>query len=367
MYQVKPFRIDIPQADIDDLQYRLKHTRWTDEPRAAGWKYGTNPQYLRELADYWLESYDWRAHEAILNTYPQFMADIEGVNIHFVHVKTTGNKPLILTHGWPDSYYRFHKVIPLLAEAGFDLIVPSLPGFGFSDKVALNDQETADIWVKLMGALGYNSFFAAGGDLGGLLTRTMANLYPNNVKAIFITDAGFPNGTEDPDTLSEAEKTYSKQIQEWIMKEGAYSMEHATKPQTLGYALNDSPVGLASWVIEKFYVWSDCRGNIESCFTKDELLTNIMIYWVTQTINSSIRSYYVRAKANIEEQRVAAPTAVAVFPTDAQVPREWAERKVNLQRYTVLPKGGHFAPWEEPELWVREAREFFDDYLNFRL
>jgi microsomal epoxide hydrolase len=273
----------------------------------------------------------------------------------------------VLTHGWPDSYYRFHKVIPLLAAAGFDLVVPSLPGFGFSDKVALNDQETADIWVKLMGALGYNSFFAAGGDLGGPLTRTMANFYPNNVKAIFITDAGFPNGNEDPDTMSEAEKAYSKQIQEWIMKEGAYSMEHATKPQTLGYALNDSPVGLASWVIEKFYVWSDCRGNIENCFTKDELLTNIMIYWVTQTINSSIRSYYVRAKANLEEQRVAVPTAVAVFPTDAQVPREWAERKVNLQRYTVLPKGGHFAPWEEPELWVREAREFFDDYVNFRL
>ncbi|MCK7556028.1 epoxide hydrolase 1 [Chitinophaga sedimenti] len=319
MYQVTPFRIDVPQSDIDDLTHRLKNTRWTDEPRAAGWNYGTNPQYLRELSQYWLESYDWRAHEAILNTFPQYHADIEGVKIHFVHV-TTGDKPLLLSHGWPDSFYRFYKVIPLLAEAGFDVIVPSLPGFGFSDKIALNDEETADIWIKLMSALGYQSFFAAGGDMGTGVTKALANMYPNAVRAIFLTDVGYPSGQEDPGEYSPSEQQFMKFIQEWIQKEGAYMMEHSTKPQTLGYALNDSPVGLASWIIEKFYTWSDCRGNIENCFSKDELLTNIMIYWVTQTINSSIRSYMVRAQAGMSQsmRRVSTPTAVAVFPGEAR-------------------------------------------------
>ncbi|UYQ90989.1 epoxide hydrolase [Chitinophaga horti] len=367
MYQITPFRIDVPQSDIDDLTYRLKYTRWTDEPRAAGWNYGTNPQYLRELAEYWLESYDWRAHEAILNTFPQFIADIEGVKIHFLHIKASGNKPVILSHGWPDSFYRYYKVIPLLVEAGFDVVVPSLPGFGFSDKVALNNEETADIWVKLMGALGYQAFFAAGGDFGATITKAMANLYPNSVKAIFLTDLGYISQNEQLENKTPAEEQYIRETQDWLMKEGAYAMAHSTKPQTLGYALNDSPVGLASWIIEKFYTWSDCRGNLDNSFTKNELLTNIMIYWITQTINTSIRSYQVRSRAATTFRKVTVPTAVALFPADSQPPREYAERFANVQRFTVVPRGGHFAPLEEPELWVREARDFFDDYVNFRL
>ncbi len=383
MTQLQPFTIDIPQSVLDDLQTRLRQTRWTDEPKEAGWQYGTNPTYLRELVDYWQHHYDWRQHEAALNQFPHYKTEIEGTGIHFIHVKGKGKnpKPLLLTHGWPDSFYRFYKVIPMLTDPeryegdtdqSFDVVVPSMPGFGFSERVAMNGEQIADLWVTLMKeVLGYDTFYALGGDMGTSVTKSLAQRYPEQVKAIHLTDVGYPNGSEDWSTLTPAEREFGKFIQHWWMTEGAYNMLQSTKPQTLGYALNDSPVGLASWILEKFNAWSDNQGHLENSFTKDELLTNIMIYWVTQTINSSIRMYLETARAAYAgqggpkpEPRVETPTGVALFPGDAPFPREWAERMVNVQRFTKMPKGGHFAALEQPALFVQEVRTFFYEALS---
>lgn len=361
------FRIEVNQSVLDDLQERLQKTRWTDEPAEAGWNYGTNPAYLKELAGYWQNSYDWRQHEAALNTLPHFKVEIDGINIHFIHVKGKGSNPhpLLLSHGWPDSFYRFYKVIPMLtdpaafggnADEAFDVIVPSIPGFGFSDRVALNTDQVAAIWAKLMtDVLGYEQYFAAGGDIGAIITKSLANQQPDRVSAIHLTDVGYPTGQEDWAAMSAPEQEFGRYIQQWWYTEGAYNMIQSTKPQTLGYGLNDSPVGLAAWIIEKFNSWSDNGGDIEQCFTKDELLTNIMIYWVTQTINSSLRSYLENAHAawsgtpSPSAQYVDTPAGVAVFPAEAPVPIEWAQRMVNVQRFSKMEKGGHFAALEVPD------------------
>ncbi len=372
-----PFKIEVPESVLEDLKTRLKMTRWTDNPEGDQWSFGTNATYLKELMNYWQNSYDWRKQEAMLNQFPQFKAKVDGVDIHFVYVKGKGTnpKPLILTHGWPDSFFRYYKVIPMLtdpeayggkAEQSFDVIVPSVPGFGFSDKTVLPEDEVAGLWVKLMTeTLGYETFYAAGGDVGSGVTKSLANQFPESVKAIHLTDVGYPNGTEDWGSMSQAEQEFGQFIQQWWMSEGAYNMIQSTKPQTLGYGLNDSPVGLAAWIIEKFHAWSDHNGNIEGRFTKDELITNVMIYWITQTINTSVRYYAVNARDSYTEygpkpvEKVNIPTGVAAFPGDAPVPREWAERMVNVKRFVKLAKGGHFAAIEVPELWVDEVRTFF--------
>jgi pimeloyl-ACP methyl ester carboxylesterase len=374
---MKPFKIDVAQGVLDDLQNRLKQTRWTDEPQQPGWDYGTDPQYLRSLVSYWQTHYDWRKQEALLNQFPQFTAEIDGINIHFLHIKGKGPnaKPLILTHGWPDSFYRYYKVIALLtdpashggrADQSFDVVIPSIPGFGFSSHVPLPTDQTADLWLKLMkDVLGYPTFYAAGGDMGAMVTKALAIKHPAAVRSIHLTDVGYPDGTEDWSKMTPAEQEFGQTIQRWFFAEGAFNMIQSTKPQTLGYALNDSPVGLASWIIEKFYAWSDGKGNIERRFTKDELLTNIMIYWVTQTINPSIRTYAEMARAAygptgpVPAKRVEVPTAVAVFPAEAQIPRAWADRMVNVQRFTQMPEGGHFAALEVPELYADDLRAFF--------
>jgi microsomal epoxide hydrolase len=363
---MKPFKIEVPQEVLNDLTTRLRQTRWTDEPENAGWSYGTNPEYLRELVTYWQNEYDWRKHEAEINKHPQFKVDIDGVTIHYIHVKGKGQgaAPLILTHGWPDSFYRFLKVIPML-NASFDVVIPSIPGFGFSQQTALNVDRVAELFNKLMTkVLGYTTYFAAGGDMGTVVTKSMAIQYPENVRAIHLTDVGYPNGTEDWSTMTPEEQAFGQQIQHWFFTEGAFNMIHSTKPQTLGYALNDSPVGLASWMIEKFYSWSDHDGNIESCLTKDELITNIMIYWVSQSINSSIRVYAENARASYmgglkSSQRVEVPTGISLFPKEAQFPRAWAERMVNVASFTVMKKGGHFAALEVPHLYAEQIINFF--------
>lgn len=376
MKNITPFKIEVDQTVLNDLQNRLQHTRWPDEPEGADWNYGTNPTYLKELVTYWQKDYDWRKHEAELNTLPQFKAEIDGINIHFIHVKGEGQnpKPLLLTHGWPDSFYRFYKVIPLLtgpesaggnSEQPFDLIIPSLPGFGFSDRVALNTDQVAALWAKLMEILGYEQYYAAGGDIGAIVTKSLANQQPDRVIAIHLTDVGYPNGQEDWANMSAAEQEFGQFIQQWWYREGAYNMIQSTKPQTLGYGLNDSPAGLAAWIIEKFNSWSDTNGNIENSFTKDELLTNIMIYWVSQTINTSIRTYLENARAGWSGQPspsaeyVKTPSAVSIFPAEAPVPIEWAQRMVNVKRFNKMEKGGHFAALEVPDTWVNELRSFF--------
>ena len=376
--QAEPFEINVPQEVLDDLGDRLKRTRWPDQVEGVGWDYGTNLDYMKELTNYWQHQYDWRKHEAELNKFAQFKADIDGMGIHFLHERGRGPNPLpvILTHGWPDSFYRFHKIIPMLtdpeknggkAEDSFDVVVPSLPGLGFSGHQALSADSVANLWAKLMARLSYKTYTAVGGDLGSGVTKSLAVQYPKAVTAMHLTDVGFPTGREDFSTMSEAEQKFAGFIQQWLFTEGAYVMIQGTKPQTLAYALNDSPVGLAAWHIEKFRAWSDCQGDVEKRFTKDELLTHIMIYWVTATDGSAARMYLQNVRAMYAQpggpksaQKSEVPAAVAVFPSDtAPLPREWAERNVNLKRYTTMTTGGHFAALEEPELFVNDLREFF--------
>jgi pimeloyl-ACP methyl ester carboxylesterase len=378
---IQPFEIHVSDTTLYDLQKRLAQTRWPDEIPNSGWNYGTDLGYLKELVDYWQHKFNWREQEVKLNKFHQFKAQVDGVNIHFIHMKGKGTNstPIILTHGWPDSFYRFYKVIPMLtdpekfggkAEDSFDVVIPSLPGFGFSDRKAMTDTTIAELWAKLMTKLlGYKRFTAAGGDLGSGVTKALALKHADVVAAIHLTDVGYLTGLEDFSTMSEAEQQFASFIQRWLLTEGAYIFIQSTKPQTLGYGLNDSPIGLASWIVEKFYAWSDCKGKIENRFTKDELLTNIMIYWITETINSSIRMYSENARATFAQNapmtklvRSQVPAAVALFPADAPFPREWAERNVNLKRWTKMPRGGHFAALEEPELFVSDLREFFQNF-----
>lgn len=361
---VTPFKINVSNEILDDLKSRLSSTRWTDTPENAGWNYGTDPHYLSELVTYWQEEYDWKKHESELNQLPQFTAEIDNVNLHFIHIKSESKnaQPIILTHGWPDSFYRFVKIIPLLTD--FDLVIPSIPGFGFSEHVAMNSDQVATLFDKLMPSLGYTTYFAAGGDMGTLITKSMAVQFPNHVKALHLTDVGYPNGSEDWSTMSSAEQEFGQQIQQWFFTEGAFNMIQSTKPQTLGYGLNDSPVGLASWILEKFYAWSDNEGNIENSLTKDELITNIMIYWVSQTINTSTRMYAENARAGYmgglkSSQRVEVPTGISLFPKEAQFPKEWAERMVNVSSFSVMEKGGHFAAMEVPEAYAEELIKCF--------
>jgi pimeloyl-ACP methyl ester carboxylesterase len=378
---VRPFTVHIPQKTLDDLHRRLARTRWTDEVESAGWDYGTNLDYLKELVEYWQNQFDWRAQEAKLNQFAQFYAKIDSVGIHFIHERGKGPNPLpiILTHGWPDSFYRFYKIIPRLTDPkshggdaadAFDVIVPSIPGFGFSDRPrerGTTNDRTADLWARLMTQeLGYRRFAAHGGDGGSLISQLVALKYPESVIGIHLTDLGWHSTMNlDPATLSEAEQKYLNASQSWSIQEGAYAMVQMTKPQTLAYGLNDAPVGLAAWIIEKFRVWSDCDGDLERSYSKDELLTNIMIYWATQTINSSIRGYYEEAhKPSLQSgQRIDAPAGLAIFlkdiPPDLPPPRELAERSLNVQRWTEIPRGGHFAALEEPELLAEDIRAFF--------
>jgi microsomal epoxide hydrolase len=375
---IQSFQITIAQQTLDDLRERLARTRWTDEVEGAGWGYGTNFTYMKELADYWQHQYDWRKHEAALNQFAQFRTEVDGVGIHFIHERGKGPNPtpIILTHGWPDSFYRFHKVIPLLADparyggdpaGSFDVIVPSMPGFGFSDRKALPASAVAGLWAKLMTeALDYPRFMAAGGDLGTEVTKSLAANYPEAVSAIHLTDAGFPTGMEDFSTMSQAEREFTGLCQQWWYTEGAYNALQSTKPQTLAFGLSDSPVGLAAWIVEKFHAWSDSQGDVERRFSKDELLTNIMIYWVTGTIGSSVRMYLENARAVYAQvggpkpaARSDVPAAVASFPAEmVQPPREWAERTLNVKRFTKMARGGHFAALEVPELYAQDIQGF---------
>ena len=374
MTQLIPFKIQVPQNVLTDLSTRLKQTRWTDEPANAGWNYGMNPTYLKELVQYWQTKYDWRKQEAMLNQFPQFKVDVDGVGIHFIYVKGKGKnpKPLILSHEWPDTYFRFYKIIPMLTDPAsyggnpdesFDVIVPSTPGQGFSDRKTQTSAGAAELFAKLMTeVLGYKSFVAAG-DYS--ITMSMATKHPDLVKAVHLTDVGYPNGTEDWSKMTPEEQQFGQTIQRWFFAEGAFNMIQSTKPQTLAYGLNDSPVGLASWIVEKFYTWSDTKGNIENSFTKDELITNVMIYWVTETINSSIRRYAEDTRAMYSQgapqpnARIEVPVGIAIFPADSNTPKAWAERRANVKRFTVMSAGGRFAAMEQPALFVNELRAFF--------
>ena len=375
---IQPFSIRIPETVLHDLNDRLARTRWPDELEGAAWDYGSNLSYIKELADYWMKSFDWRAQEEAINALPHYRALVDGLGIHFIHQRGQGPQPfpLVITHGWPSSFVEMLKIIPLLADPGshggdpedaFDVVVPSMPGYGFSDRPTdqgMTIPRIAGLWHQLMtDGLGFERFGAQGGDWGAFVTTHLGRGFPDEVAGIHITMAAGQNPPPPDSDLSESERAYLAQRLEWAQAEGAYGHIQGTRPQTLTYGLNDSPVGLAAWIVEKFRAWSDCGGDVESRFTKDELLSNITIYWATQTISSSVRLYYESRKRGglmIDGGRVAAPTAFAAFPVEiGHPPREWVERGYNLQRWTQMPSGGHFAATEEPELLARDIREFF--------
>jgi pimeloyl-ACP methyl ester carboxylesterase len=379
---IQPFTINIPQVTLDDVRERLARTRWPDEAEEIGWSYGTNLGYLKELVDYWQHLYDWRSQEAKLNQFTQFRVDIDGSHIHFIHVRGKGPNPtpLLLIHGWPDSFYRFHKIIPRLSdpasfggnpEDAFDVIVPSLPGFGFSDRPrfagGMKSLRSAELLSRLMHEmLGYQRYAVAGGDIGSRVTRLLALAHPEQVVGIHLTDIGFPREIAFPPEVpnpSPAEGRFLGSVGMWFFQEGAYAALQTTKPQTIAYALNDSPVGLAGWIVEKFRSWSDCEGEIEKSYTKDELLTNIMIYWVTETISSSSRLYHedgLQSAAQLSVgQYIEVPAGVATFPKDLTYPpRELGERFLRIARWSEMPHGGHFAALEVPDLLAEDIQAF---------
>ena len=382
---IQPFTIAVPQATLDDLHERLARTRWPDEAENTGWNYGTNLGYLQELVNYWQHSYDWRAQEEKLNQFAQFRTQVDGQHIHFIHVRGKGPNPtpLLLIHGWPDSFYRFHKIVPLLtdpasyggnSEDSFDVIVPSLPGFGFSDRPnfpgGMKSLRSASLLSMLMTeVLGYQRYAVGGGDIGGRVTRLLALAHPEQVLGIHLTDIGFPREITFPPEVpnpSPAEGRFLGSVGMWFFQEGAYASLQTTKPQTISYALSDSPVGLAGWIVEKFRAWSDCDGEIEKSYTKDELLTNIMIYWVTGTISSSARLYLEDAFQSAPQlsvgQYIEVPAGIATFPKDLTYPpRELGERFLRVVRWTEMPRGGHFAALEEPELYAKDVQEFVNE------
>lgn len=309
---------------------------------------------------------------------PRYRVQIDGIGVHFVHLKAARRDgqalPLVLCHGWPDSFWRYSKVAPLLADPGrhgadpgdaFDVVVPDMPGYGYSDPPkgrTLSVVDVAGLWAKLMTVLGYHDFVAAGGDKGANVSRFLALDHPDRVVAVHRMDAGLPVFTGDPADLSEAERSWMESVRLWAEEEGGYAALHRTKPDALEMSLSDSPVGLAAWMIEKLRAWSDCDGDIERAFTKDEILTNVMIYWTTRTIGSSMRMYRADAKIPFSQRsrRVETPSGFSLFKGDIILPpHEWLERTANAVRITEPPSGGHFAPFEQPELYAGELRDFF--------
>lgn len=373
---LQPFALDVSAAALDDLRERLRRTRLPGEPARAGWSYGTSRAYLEALVRYWRDDYDWRAVERRLNRFPHFLATVGGHRIHLIHERGSGADPLplVLTHGWPGSFVEFEAVIEPLAhperfggraEDAFDVIVPTLPGYGWSSAPAepMTTREMAALWHALItSGLGYARYVAQGGDWGSLVTSWLGVDFPESVAAIHVNMMGLrPWLGEGSRPLSPAEKAWVARAQEVLRRETGYQAIQGTKPQTLAYAVTDSPAGLAAWIVEKFRTWCDCNGDPETVFTKDELLTNITLYWVTQTAASSARIYYESRHApSAPPRRVDVPTACADFPKEIiWSPRKWLEARYNIVRWTEMPKGGHFAALEQPELLVTDIRAFF--------
>ena len=373
-----PFRVAVPDAVLTDLRERLGRARWPDEPPGAGWAYGSDLAYVKELCAYWRDRYDWRGHEAVLNDFRQFTAPVEGVDLHFIHEPGRGPNPLplLLSHGWPGSVWEFHKILPMLTDPArfggdpadsFTVVAPSLPGYGFSFRPGQRRFGIADIapvFAALMtDVLGYPRFAAQGGDWGAFITSVLGLRHADHGVGIPLNL--LTAGREGPASAAPTpeETAYREQAKRWQAEEAGYQWIQGTKPQTLAFGLNDSPIGLAAWIVEKFRTWSDCGGDVERRFTKDELLTNITIYWATGAIGSSFWPYYARRHAGSPipaDARIEVPTAYARFPLEIlHPPRAWAERAYNIQRWTEMPAGGHFAALEEPAALAADIRAFF--------
>jgi pimeloyl-ACP methyl ester carboxylesterase len=376
-----PFRIQVPESDLADLRQRLRRTRWPEPATVPDWSQGVPLSYLRELCGYWADGYDWRATEARLNALPQFRAGIGGLPIHFIHVRSPhpGALPLILSHGWPGSVIEFGKVIgPLTDPAGhggdpadaFHVVCPSLPGYGFSGKPARPGwgvERIADAWAALMAVLGYQRYGAAGSDWGTSITACLGQQDPGHLAGIHLIPPLAGPGPAVPGDLTERERTALASLEQASEWDSGYSKEHATRPQTIGYGLVDSPAALCAWIIEKFWAWTDSDGHPENVLTRDELLDNLMLYWLPGTGASAARLYWESIR-KINEQisgagggTVGVPAGCSVFPKELQRPsRRWAERRFTDIRYWSEPaSGGHFAAFEQPGLFAQEIRAFF--------
>jgi microsomal epoxide hydrolase len=348
------FRIDVPQAELDDLRARLRATRWPDSV-VDDWSQGTAPDALRRLIDHWSTGYDWRAAEARLNGFEQVKID----GVHALRAGTRGATPLLLIHGWPDNFIRFEHAVPHLAER-FELVIPSIPGFGFSERptVPLGPALVARRLAALMTALGLERFGVHGADIGSQIAEQLTLQNPDRVIGLHLGDVPLRRLRSLPaDELDEDERAWTVAAQAWDFAEGAYAHQQRTKPQTLAAGLNDSPAGLASWMLEKFESWTDDSAAI----SLDDLCTNLTIYWVTQTAGSAARYYFDSRLAELDSANVSTPTGIALFPKDLlAAPHHSAERWFDIRRFTDMPAGGHFGPWEQPQAWATEVTAFFD-------
>jgi pimeloyl-ACP methyl ester carboxylesterase len=373
---VRPFTIDVSDATLDDLRQRLLRTRWPDDIQRGRGEYGPDVRFMDALVRYWISSFDWRTHERALNELPQGVAEIDGLSIHFVHLRGIGPAPMpiVLTHGWPGSFVELLDVARQLADPAshgadardaFDVVVPSLPGFGFSSRPqapGTNLPRIADVWAALMVELGYKKFVAQGGDFGAAVATWLAVRHPGRLLMLHLNyiPGSYAPQVGDNSPMSDAERAFQRDLAAWWDEEGAYAHVQRTRPQTLSYAIADSPAGLAAWIVDKFRLWSDCGGDVERRFSKDALLLNVMIYWVTNTFRSSIQLYDEARRAPLRfgpGERLTVPAAIARFPVESPFPpRDWIERGYPISRWTDMPRGGHFAAWEEPRLLADDVR-----------
>jgi pimeloyl-ACP methyl ester carboxylesterase len=377
---IQPFTIDVSDETLADLKQRLLKTRWPDEI-GQDWQYGTDLNYIKDLCDYWANTFDWRAQQQRLNRFDHFKTEIEpSRQLHFIHQRSSNPNalPLLMTHGWPGSVSEFLEILPLLTEPqahggssedAFHVICPSIPGYGFSDPATatgFDQKQVALGHIKLMQQLGYDKYLVQGGDWGSAISSWTAKLAPERVIGLHLTliFAGLPKQKEDPfEGVTDREKALIESRKQHMADGAGYQAIQGTKPQSLGYGLNDSPAGLAAWIIEKFHAWTHHNGDLEQAVSRDELLTNIMIYWVTQSITSSARLYFESAHVQnnlFEHGRIATPTGCAMFPGELyQPPRVWAEALYNIEHWTIQPRGGHFAALEQPILLAEDLRHFF--------
>ena len=373
---IERFEIRIDDSVLDDLRNRLALTRLPDQIDGTGWEYGIPEDYLRDLVEYWRDTYDWRAQEERLNELAHFRTWIDGQSIHFIHARSAHADafPVLLMHGWPGSVVEFLDVIPRLTDPeahdgsaadAFHVIAPSLPGYGFSEPTRTRGwgpSRVAAAFTELMDRLGYTRYGAQGGDWGAQVATRIGALDPQHCVGIHL-NMPLADRPDEPEPLSDAEQADLAVIAHFRREESGYAQEQGTKPQTLGVALNDSPAGLLAWIVEKFRTWSDCDGHPENAFTRDQMITNVMTYWVTQTITSSMRLYWERLHGDAQEQEhefVGLPTGVARYPKEPlRIPRPWVERRYNVTHWADMPRGGHFAAMEQPALFVDDLRIFF--------
>lgn len=365
------FTVHIPQSELDDLQKRLTNARLPKALDGKPWSNGTDLEFMQDVLSYWRNHYNWRKAEAEINSFNNYKVTIDDIDIHFIHQKHSDPKAktILLTHGWPDSFYRFHAVIPMLAK-DFNVVVPSLPGYGFSTPQGMGSKRIADIWARLMtDVLGYKECFAVGGDTGAPVTIALARQHPDLVKAIHLTDVGWETTPED--NLSPEEKKFQEETSAWYWSEGAYTMVHATKPLSLAYALNDSPVGLAAWAASFTNRGKDYNYVDEAFGGRDAFLTTMCIYWFTGTSGSAMQMYKAEAAQTMsggwgEESKATprcdVPVALTIYPNDAHVPKAWAERHgLQVQRYTIMKEGGHFAAMELPDVFAGDVKAAFQE------